>query len=131
MNELRVFISHARDDGDWVRQFAEALRDQHIQVWSDAEQGATDHASLEAVEAGLRGSDAIVFLLTQAGARNPNVLIELGATMITGKHFIPIIPADFDRSTVPINFDKRPYFIKGTPDVAAREVAEAVKGRAA
>ena len=131
MNEPKVFISYAQDDADWVHRFAEALREQAVYVWPDAEPGVNDDAFLEAVEAGLRGSDAIVSVLTQAGARNPNVLIELGFAMSTRKHLIPIIPADLDRSRVPINFKKRPYLIKGAPDVAAREVAEAVKGRAA
>jgi nucleoside 2-deoxyribosyltransferase len=131
MNEPKIFISYAQDDADWVHRFAGALREHHVYVWPDAEPAATDDAFLEAVEAGLRGSDAIVFVLTQAGAQNPNVLVELGAAMSTGKYLIPIVPADLDRSRVPINFKKRPYLIKGTPDVAAREVAEAVKGRAA
>ena len=131
MSEPLVFISHANDDVDWVRRFAEALRERHIQVWLDAEQVQTDESFLEVVEAGLRDSDALVFILTAAGARNPNVLVELGAAMSTGKPLIPIIPADLDRSSVPINFEKRPYLIKGAPDEVAREVAEALKARAA
>lgn len=131
MNEPKVFISYAHDDVDWVRRFAEALREQHVQVWLDTDQGTPDESLLEAIEAGLRSSDAIVSVLTQAGAHNPNVLVELGFAVSTGKPLIPIIPADLDRSSIPINFQKRPYLTKGAPDVAAREVAEAVKGRAA
>ena len=77
-----------------------------MQVWPDADPATDDEAFLEAVEAGLRGSDAILSVLTQAGARNPNVLIELGFAMSTRKHLIPIIPADLERSGIPINVQK-------------------------
>lgn len=131
MNEPKVFISYSHDDVDWVRRFAEALQAQKVQVWWVASPTTSSESLLDELEAGLRGSDAIVSVLTQAGAQNPNVLVELGFAMSTGKPLIPIIPADLERSRIPFNFQKRPYLTKGAPDVAAREVAEAVKGRAA
>jgi hypothetical protein len=36
MKEPRVFISYSQDDSDWVRKFAEALRDQSVDVWLDS-----------------------------------------------------------------------------------------------
>jgi hypothetical protein len=126
--EPKAFISYSRDDAEWVHRFAEALRGQHVQVWLDADQTTPGEALLEQIEAGLRSSGAIVSVLTQAGAQNPNVLVELGFAMSTGKPLIPTIPADLERSSSPFNFQKRPFLNKGAPAVAAREVGEAVKG---
>ena len=49
MNEPKVFISYAHDDAEWDRRFAEALREQHVQIWPDADPATDDEAFLEAV----------------------------------------------------------------------------------
>jgi hypothetical protein len=131
MSEPKVFISYVQDDADWVQRFVEALREQHVQVWPDADPSAGDDAFIEAVEAGLRGSDAIVSVLTKEGARNPNVLVELGFAISTRKPLIPIVPADVERTRFPYTLRGRRYLTLGAPDEVAREVAEVVKGRAA
>lgn len=131
MSEPTVFISHAHDDVDWVRRFAEALREQHVQVWLDVERAITEESFVEEVEAGLRSSDAIVSVLTRTGARNPNVLIEIGFAMSTGKPIIPIVPADVERKGFPFTLRGRRYLTLAAPDEVAREVVEEIRGRAA
>jgi TIR domain-containing protein len=131
MNEPKVFISYSRDDGEWVHQFAEALRAREIQVWLDDWQIRLGESFTDAIEAGLRSSDVIVSVLTRANAQEPNVAFELGAALSMGKLVIPIIPTDIDRSAIPSAFLTRRYVMRGEPGEAAREVAEALKQRAA
>ena len=131
MNDPKVFISYSHDDAEWVGKFAEALRDQRIEVWLDTWQLHPGDSLLDALEEGLRGSDAIVAILSAANARRPNTLFELGVALGTGKRLIPIVPEDLDSSVIPFELRKRRYLTKGAPDQAAREVAEALRGKAA
>jgi predicted nucleotide-binding protein len=131
MKQAKVFISYSHDDADWVRQFAEALRAQHVVVWTDEWQINVGEPLREAIEAGLRSSDAIVSVLTRSNAQRPNVLFELGVALGMGKPLISIIPPDLDSSAIPFGLRTRRYLTKGLPDEAAREVAEALKGKAA
>lgn len=131
MNEPRVFISYARDDAEWVRSFARALRAQQVNVWLDQDELQPGDSLSDAVESGLRNSDAIVAILPTSGARHPSTFFELGAALGMGKRLIPIVPSDLERSAIPYELRSRRYLTKGVPADAAREVAETLKGRAA
>ncbi len=131
MTEPKVFISYSQDDAEWVREFAEALRDQRVDVWFDAWHIHPGDSFSDALEAGLRGSDAIVAVLSAASARRPNTLFELGVALSMGKRLIPIVPSNLDSSLIPYELRRRRYLLKGAPAEAAREVAEALKRQAA
>ena len=131
MNEPKVFISYSHEDAEWVRSFANALRGQHVTVWLDEWQVSPGEKLRDALEAGLRSSDAIVSVLTRANAQRPNVLFELGVALGMGKPLISIIPADLETSAIPFGLRTRRYLTRGEPDDLAREVAEAVRGKAA
>lgn len=131
MNEPQVFISYSHEDAEWVLQFAEALRTQSVNVWLDEWQVTPGEPLREAIEAGLRSSDAIVAILSRTNAQRPNVLFELGVALGMGKRLIPIVPVDLESSAIPFGLRRRRYLKRGAPDEAAREVAEALKGKAA
>jgi hypothetical protein len=131
MNPPKVFISYSHDDAEWARKFAEALRDQSVDVWLDTWQVHPGDSFPEALEAGLRSSDVIVPILSAINARRPNMLFELGVALGMGKRLIPIVPADLDSSLIPFELRTRRYLTKGAPGEAAREIAEALKGKAA
>ena len=131
MSDPKVFISYSHDDAEWARKFAEALRDQSVDVWFDAWRVHAGDSLRDALETGLRGSDAIVSILSVANAQWPSTLFELGAALGMGKRLIPIVPADLDSSVIPHELRTRRYLIKGAPAEAAREVAEALRGEAA
>lgn len=131
MNEPKVFISYSHDDAAWVRRFAEALRQHDVGVWLDEWQVRVGESLREAIEAGLRSSDAIVSVLTRVNAGQPAVLFELGVALGMGKPLIMIVPPDLDTTDIPFGLRTRRYLTKGAPDEAAREVAVAVKGNAA
>jgi len=59
------------------------------------------------------------------------MLFELGVALGAGKLLIPIIPAELEGSSIPFGLRNRRYLTKGAPDEAAREVAEALKAKAA
>ncbi|MBI2298918.1 MAG: toll/interleukin-1 receptor domain-containing protein [Armatimonadetes bacterium] len=131
MSDPKVFISYSHDDAEWVSRFAEALRDQGVDVWLDSWQVHAGDSLREAMEAGLRGSDAVVAVLSADNARRPSVLFELGAAIGAGKRLIPILAPDLVTTTLPFPMRSRRYLSKGAPDDAAREVAEALKREAA
>jgi predicted nucleotide-binding protein len=131
MSEPKVFISYSRDDAEWARKFAEALREQHVEVWLDTWKLHLGDSLLDALEAGLRGSDAIVAILSETNAQRPNTFFELGVALGTGKRLIPIVPEDLDRSFIPFELRSRLYLTKGAPAEAARQVAETLRGKAA
>jgi len=133
MNEPKVFISysHTHDDAEWVCRFAEALREQRVSVLLDAWQVDPGESLRDALAAGLRGSDAVVAVLTPTNAQPPNLLFEFGAALGMGKKLIPIVPADLQGSAIPFGLRTRRYLTKGAPGEAAREVAEALRDKAA
>lgn len=131
MSGPKVFISYSHDDAEWVRSFAEALREQSVDVWLDTWQVHAGELLRDAIEEGLRGSDTMVAVLSQTNARRPSVLFELGVALGTGKRLIPIVPADMESSAIPFELRRRRYLTKGAPREAAREVAQALKGEAA
>jgi hypothetical protein len=131
MNEPKVYISYSPDDVEWVRQFAEALRKQDVDVWLDVWKIRPGERWEEKIEAGLRNSDAIVSILTPANAESPWFYANLGIAIGMGKPLIPVVSTDLDSAALPPPVKSRRYVMQGAPDEAAREVAEAVKAKAA
>lgn len=131
MSEPKVFISYSGDDAEWAREFAEALQDEQVDVWLDAWELRAGDSLPDALEAGLRSSDAIVSILSEENACSPNTFFELGVALGAGKRFIPIVAQDLDSSLIPFEVRSRRYLTKGAPAEAARRVAEALRGQAA
>lgn len=131
MNDPIVFISYSHDDAEWTRRFAGALRDQSVNVWLDAWQIHAGEPLREAIEAGLRNSDAIVSIISPDNVQRPSVLFELGAALGMGKRMIPIVPAGLHNSVIPFELRNRRFITKGAPDEVARAVADALKREAA
>jgi hypothetical protein len=113
---------------DWVRQLAEALRRDHVAVWLDVWQIHAGDSLSDAIEAGLRNSDAIVAVLSRSNARRPNTFFELGLALGMGKRLIPIIAQDLEAAAIPFDIRARRYLRRGAPEAAAREVAAALRG---
>jgi hypothetical protein len=131
MKKPLAYISYSQEDATWVQEFAKALKDRNVEVWLDTWQLRAGDSLPDAMEAGLRGSDAIITVLSAANTRQPNILFELGVALGAGKRLIPIVPADIDGASVPFALRARRSLVKGAPAEAAREVAEALIGKAA
>jgi len=127
MSTPRVFVSYSHDDAEWVRDFAEALKTQDVAVWLDEWQIPPGESMRDALEEGLRESDAIVAVLSARNATRPTVLFELGVALGLGKPLIPVVSPDLSGSAIPFDMRARRYVVQGAPRDTAREVAAALK----
>lgn len=127
MSGPKVFISYSHNDSEWVREFANTLKDLNVAVWLDEWEIAAGESLVEALETGLRGSDVIVAVISPNNVASPNVLFELGFAVGMGKRLVPILSRDVVTSTIPFDLRSRRFLIQGRPDETAREVAAALK----
>lgn len=127
MSKPTVFISYSHGDSEWVRQFANTLKEQNIAVWLDEWQVTAGESIVEALESGLRASDVIVAVLSSRNITSPNVLFELGFAVGMGKRLIPIVPRDVEIATIPFDLRSRKFLLQGRPDETAHEVVTALK----
>lgn len=97
MEKPTIFISHSVTDSEWVRSFAQALKQHGLIVCFDNFDDTPDEASASALEKWLRTSDVHVALLDRDSSRRPNVAFELGAAIGLGKKIVPIVPKDIDQ----------------------------------
>jgi len=131
MSKPTVFVSTPFDPegADWVRRFVDALRKQEVNVWSDQSIRQGEEWG-ESIRAALQACDLFVGVLSPQNAYNRKVYFEMGAAVEAGKRLIPILSEDFERAGVPFVHHRR-TLTKGLPEVAAREVASALKEPAA
>ena len=126
MSGQKVFISYSHEDRDWVHDLASALKEQDILVWFDEWNVRAGESIQQAMEQGLRDSDAIVAVLTPATAQRPNVAFELGVALGLGKRLIPILLGDVKPGQIPSDLRTRRFLRQESPDKTARAVAEAL-----
>ena len=122
MSKPKIFISHAPEDQDWVNSFAQALRGEGATVWRDEGELRAGEPWCKALERGLRGSDTVAWILTPENARRPTLLFEVGAAVGMGKRVAPILPRDFDPSTLPFSFRTRQALQRTSPEETARRL---------
>jgi hypothetical protein len=97
-------------------------------VCLDEWQAVAGGAIGEAIEAGLRLSDAIVIILSHSKAQLPDFLFVLGVTLGMGKRLIQIRGRDLETARIPFLPKDELCFTQGTPADTAREVAAALEG---
>jgi hypothetical protein len=122
MSKPKVFISHSPEDQDWVNSFAQALRGEGAAVWLDQWELRAGDPRRDALERGLRGSDIVACVLTPENSQRPTLLFELGAAVGMGKRVVPIIPRNFDPSTLPFSFRVRQALQRTSPEETARRL---------
>lgn len=127
MRKPIVFISYSHSDAEWVHQFANALKQQNVNVWLDVWQVSAGESIVDALENGLRASDVIIAVLSPRNVASPNVLFELGFAVGMGKKLIPIVPKELDSSTIPFDLRSRRFLIQEQPEKTAREVVIALE----
>ncbi|HTV54615.1 MAG TPA: toll/interleukin-1 receptor domain-containing protein [Terriglobia bacterium] len=126
MSNPQIFISYSKSDADWVRSFAEALKQRGVRVWLDQFRIAAGESVRDALEDGLRGSDVFVALIDPASPPKPNLFFELGAAIGMGKRVIPILPREMDISKLPLEFRVRRYLLRDSPEDTAEELTHAL-----
>lgn len=122
----QVFISHSNADSEWAASFAEALGRRGIRVFLDLSPPAGASFD-ELLEAALRESDVLVALIDPHTSLKPNLYFELGAAIGMGKLVVPIVPREFDNSTLPQELRIRHYLVRESPEKSAEQLADALK----
>lgn len=102
-NVKNVFISHpqSKDSHEWVREFANSLRNQGANVWLDETDSHSQKSYPAMLERALRRSDLFVFVVSPEFITRPSVLFEIGAAVGGGKPLIAIVPKGFDPVRLP------------------------------
>jgi hypothetical protein len=127
MQERKVFISHSAKDTEWVRSFANALKELGLSVWFDEFDVQPGESWRDALEAGLRGSDVVVALLDSESSSRANLFFELGAAIGMGKRVVSIVPKGMDPSAIPLDIRLRRYLIRNTPELTAEELSNTLQ----
>jgi hypothetical protein len=130
MSVPKVFISHSSSDKDWARKFAETLEHNGLEVWIDESRIKGGQAWVEALENGLRESDAVVLLISPDNINRPNLFFEIGAALGMNKAIIPVIPKDFDSHKLPLPLQRIKFLIRNSPEDTAKELATAIESLA-
>ncbi|HYL99722.1 MAG TPA: toll/interleukin-1 receptor domain-containing protein, partial [Blastocatellia bacterium] len=88
MSTPKVFISYSHSDSEWARKLAEAIAGVGLTVWFDQTDIKPGQHLADELEKGLRGSDAIVFLIDPDNVDRPNLFFEMGAAVGMNKTII-------------------------------------------
>ena len=119
-----MFLSYSHPDADreWVRAFAESLIRHGVDVWFDDFEVKPGESLREALEAGLRGSDVIVSLITPGSVKRANLFFEIGAAVGMGKRVVAIVPEEVDSSILPRPLRIRRFIPQRSPEETAEEL---------
>lgn len=123
MAKPKVFISYSRQDVDWARSFAQALKNRDISVWFAESDVAPGDSVRDAVESALRDSDVVVAIIGPSYPARPALFFELGAAIGMNKKVVPIVPKELDPEALPLDLRLRRYVIKQTPEETADELS--------
>jgi hypothetical protein len=96
-----IFFSYAQDDRGFASELGQALNALGHEVWVGTETLLWGESLFDRTQAALKGSDAIVLLLTTASLKSQWLAFELGAAVVQGKKVIPIQIGEFE---VPLGF---------------------------
>src|SRR6185503_17531729 len=115
MSIPKVFISYSHSDQEWARKFAEVLAHSGIEVWFDEFNINPGEPLVDALEKGLRESDAVVLLLSEENINRPNLFFEVGAALGMNKAIIPVVPRDFEYSRLPLPLQRIKFVVRRSP----------------
>ena len=86
-----VFLAHSASDRDFASRLTKALVASGADIWTDEELAPGQDAE-EAVLAGLRRSNVVVFVVPEREGAGKNALAELGAAFALGKRIVAVAP---------------------------------------
>src|ERR1700752_1600736 len=112
MRTPRVFISYSHSAGEWPRKLADTVGSAGLDVWFDESEIKPGQHLVDELEKGLRGSDAIVFIVGPENVERPNLFFEMGAALGMNKTIIPVVPAGFDPNRLPLPLRRIKYIVR-------------------
>jgi hypothetical protein len=125
----QVFISYSRSDYPYAYRLVESLKHYKVSGWMDSADIAAGSATASGVRSALRGSKAMVVLVSPASLGDQWVNFELGAGAALDLPIIPIIVGGDDvESEMPEWLRENELFdARNTPmDAVAAEVEKAI-----
>ncbi|MCI0486072.1 MAG: toll/interleukin-1 receptor domain-containing protein [Blastocatellia bacterium] len=134
MSTPKVFISYSHSDKEWARQLAETIASTGLAVWFDEFDIKPGQQLVDALEKGLRESDAVILLINSENINRPNLFFEIGAALGMNKTIIPVVPKDFEAHKLPLPLKRIRFVTRKSPEETAKELAaavEAIHGEAA
>ena len=134
MSTPKVFISYSHLDKEWARQLAKTIVRIGLDVWFDEFDVKPGQQLADALEKGLRESDAMILLVPSENINRPNLFFEIGAALGMNKTIIPVVPKDFEAHKLPLPLKRIRFVIRKSPEETAKELAtavEAIHGEAA
>ena len=72
----------------------------------------------------------MVLLLNSENVQSPNIAFEIGAAYGMNKAIIPIVSKDFEYK-LPLHIQRTKFLVRNSPEETAKEVMEALYGKAA
>jgi len=131
-NNQYVFISYSREDDEVVEKLIRALNAKGVEVWRDIERIFPGENWLEKIEAAIRDSAAIVYLVSRHSANLGWISAEFQAAIRNDKLIVPVIINDTELHRIPVFLreylwvDLRQGFEQGIV-----KILEALKGKVA
>ena len=119
--KLRVFVSYAREDGDFVEELVASLQACGFEAYVDQKDIAPGEGFAKRIEGLIQSADTIVFALSPFSLDSEWCGREVDQTVALSKRMFPILLRDVDRSKEPerlaalqeIDFSKPKSFGKG------------------
>jgi len=99
--ELKVFISHSRDDLDFVKNLAAALQDGGITVLIDSEDIEKGEKVWSRIEQLIAESHAVVFVLSPDSVRSAPCQQEVKFASSLNKRFLPVVAREIEDHAAP------------------------------
>jgi hypothetical protein len=127
MSSRKVFISYSHSDKEWARKFAKTIANTGLEIWFDEFNIKPGQPLVEALEKGLRESDAVVLLINAENLNRPNLFFEIGAALGMNKAIIPVVPKDFEYHKLPLPLQRIKFLVRNSPEETAKELVTAVE----
>jgi hypothetical protein len=129
MNEERefdVFLSYSSKDASWVDAFVESLRASGIRPWSHVDIMPGEKWA-ERIEAALRHSHTLIFILTVNSLDSPWTFFEIGAAIADRKRIIPVVADELPAAGIPRMLAQFQFLRESSPTRAAERVTAVIK----
>jgi len=86
-----VFVSYAREDGEFVRWLSQSLTEQGREVWVDLEDIPPSADWLEEIRRGIEGSGAVVFVVSPDSLASQVCVREMERADELNKRIVPVV----------------------------------------
>ncbi|HZL36899.1 MAG TPA: toll/interleukin-1 receptor domain-containing protein [Tepidisphaeraceae bacterium] len=125
---MNIFISHAPTDDAFARDLSDQLKQTGFEVWLAEEQLAVGENFALRTGRALEQADAIVFVLSQAAVKSPNLALEVNYAIGNAKFKGQVVSVMIDPvKKIPWILNRLAIIHSSNPVVAGRRVAQALE----